>query len=276
MPHLQLGWSASFELGAAFLLLSLLLRALTPRWRGLVPAALQAALLLGLYGLWGLVGAHAEGTVVGAQARGVALWDVERRLRVVSEAWVQDLVLPHHLLTEAANAYYVYGHVNLLIVLLAWVWWKHRPAYLGVSAVLVAFTISATAMQLLSVAPPRLLLTHPVVDTAVAYGQSVYGPADPGAVSQLAAMPSIHVGWALLIGLTVVREGRTRWRWLAMVHPALMSLVVVVTGNHYWLDGVAAGGLLAVATVAVWAAARLARNRRPRASVLQTRDEVSV
>lgn len=264
MPHLQLRWQVSLELAAAFVVVGLLVRLLVRggRWRPLAPAFVQAGLLVGLYGLWGLVGEHAAGTVAGAQERGLALWQLERRLHVLGEGTVQDLVLSHPLLAQAANTYYVYGHVNVLIALLAWVWWRHRPAYLRLCAVIVVFTAAASALQLVSVAPPRLLPGQLVVDTAVRYGQSVYGPADPGAISQLAAMPSIHVGWALLAGVTVALLGRTRWRWVGMVHAVTMSLVVVVTGNHYWVDGVVAGLLLGVAALVVAAGAQAVARRR--------------
>lgn len=252
MPHLVLDWRLSFLLAALLLALAAVLRlVLGSRLPAAVAAALQGALLVGLYGLWGLVGTVAEGSARGALARGQAIWDAERALHVPGEAALQALVLPHPLLTQAANAYYIYGHVNLMIALIAWVWLRHRVAYLRLCCVLVLFTVASSAMQLLSVAPPRLLAGHPVVDTAVVYGQSVYGAADPGAISQLAAMPSIHVGWALLEGLTVVALGRTRKRWLALSHPILMTLVVVVTGNHYWADGAVAAVLLALAAGAV-------------------------
>ena len=265
MPHLQLSWQVSLQLAAAFVLVGLLVRVLVRggRWRQLAPASLQAGLLVGLYGLWGLVGEHTAGTAEGAQQRGLQLWQLERRLHVPGEDTVQNLVLPHQLLTEVANTYYVYGHVNVLIALLAWVWFRHRGAYLRLCAVIVLFTVAASAVQLVSVAPPRLLPGPLVVDTGLRYGQSVYGPADPGAISQLAAMPSIHVGWALLVGIVVALLGRTTWRWVGLVHAVVMSLVVVVTGNHYWVDGVVAALLLGVAALVVIVGARRAPRREP-------------
>jgi hypothetical protein len=59
-------------------------------------------------------------------------------------------------------------------------------------------------------------------------------------------MPSLHVGWALLISVVVIRTTTPRWKWLTLVHPAITTLVVVVTANHYWLDALAAAALLAV------------------------------
>jgi hypothetical protein len=57
-------------------------------------------------------------------------------------------------------------------------------------------------------------------------------------------MPSLHVGWALALAVSVIAVTRGRWRWAWLLHPALTLLVVVVTGNHYWVDGIVAAALL--------------------------------
>jgi hypothetical protein len=96
------------------------------------------------------------------------------------------------------------------------------------------------------------------VDTGVVLGQSVYGP-DPrnhGLVNQYAAMPSMHVAWAVLFAVTVILATRTAWRWLAVVYPAVTTSVVVITTNHYWLDGIIGVLLLGVAVTAVALATR--------------------
>lgn len=65
-------------------------------------------------------------------------------------------------------------------------------------------------------------------------------PDDLGAASsanQIAAMPSLHVGWALLVAIACVAGLRSRWRWVAVAHPVLTTSVVVVTANHHWTDG---------------------------------------
>jgi hypothetical protein len=100
---------------------------------------------------------------------------------------------------------------------------------------------------ILPVAPPRLLPRLAMVDTGLLYHQSVYGPPGTGIADQLSAMPSVHMAWSLFIAFTVIMVGGSRWRWLVMGHPLATMLVVVVTANHYWLDGVAAALLLAVA-----------------------------
>jgi PAP2 superfamily len=88
-----------------------------------------------------------------------------------------------------------------------------------------------------------------MVDTAVRYGQSVYGSVAGFNADQLSAMPSVHVGWSLLAALVIVEVSRSRWRWLALAYPLLTLLAVVVTANHYWMDGIAAALLLALALI---------------------------
>jgi hypothetical protein len=94
-----------------------------------------------------------------------------------------------------------------------------------------------------------MLPQHGFVDTGVRFGQSVYGPVagSDGLANQFAAMPSLHVGWALAVALALaaVTAGRLRWLWFA--YPAVTFVVVVVTANHFWLDGLVSAGLVAVA-----------------------------
>jgi hypothetical protein len=74
----------------------------------------------------------------------------------------------------------------------------------------------------------------------------------------------MHVGWAFFLAIVVITVARSPWRWLIVVHPVLMTLTVVVTGNHYWLDGIVGVALLGIGLVlfrrdAPWSA--VARHR---------------
>ena len=83
-----------------------------------------------------------------------------------------------------------------------------------------------------------------MIDTGLAYGQSVYGTLGRGIAGQLQAMPSIHVAWAALVGWAAMVESTNRWRWIGPIHFSITFLVVALTGNHYWLDGIVAMLLL--------------------------------
>jgi hypothetical protein len=79
---------------------------------------------------------------------------------------------------------------------------------------------------------------------------------------EFSAMPSVHVGWALIVAVAVITASRSRWRWLAAGYPVLTMLVVVVTANHFWLDGIVSG-LLVVLVLTGQRLVRTARRRGP-------------
>jgi hypothetical protein len=239
-------------LAAASVLGRLLARVLTSgsRVRTACGVAWEAGLLFGLYALWQFAGSFTVMSRNGGLARGQWVWHAERVLRLPSEAAVQRLFLPHPLIIQAFNLYYDILHFPVLIGCLIWVYAWHRADYPRIRTVVALFTAASLAVQLIPVAPPRLLPGVGMVDTAFKYGQSVYTWNNGAlAADQYSAMPSVHVGWALIVALAVITVSRSRWRWLALVYPALTLLVVVVTANHFWLDGVAAAALVGLAVL---------------------------
>jgi len=84
-------------------------------------------------------------------------------------------------------------------------------------------------------------------DTALVYGQSVYGSVGGFDADQLSAMPSVHVGWAVLVAVCAYKVSSSRWRYLGAAHAVATVFVVVATGNHFWGDGIVAVALLAAA-----------------------------
>ncbi len=215
----------------------------------------------------------------GAVGRARWLWHAERVMHWPSEAWLQHLILPYPYLVQAFNLYYDILHFPVLIACLVWLFVWHRERYGSFRITLVAFTGICLLIQFVPVAPPRMLSGIGMVDTAARYGQSVYSSTAAFQADELSAMPSVHVGWAILVAIAVITVSSSRWRWLALLYPVLTSVAVVVTANHFWLDGVVAGVVLA-AVLAVQAAARrllAARVSRtvPQESVSQTDDAVT-
>ena len=98
------------------------------------------------------------------------------------------------------------------------------------------------------------------VDTLDLYGPAIYtDSAIAGHANQIAAMPSLHFAYAVLVAYLLVRVVSSPLRWLGVVHPLTTVLVIVVTGNHFWLDSVVAGLLVIVlAPLATPARRRLA------------------
>jgi hypothetical protein len=217
------------------------------RWDLAADFFTQVSLIAALYSIWQLIASYADGRAKGAVHHGLWVWRVERDLYWPSEAAMQRLILHHRLVVEVCNLFYAGVHVPALGIFLVWLFVRHRAQFARYRDALAVLTLLCLLAYLVPVAPPRLLPKLGMVDTGLLYHQSVYGRPGTGIADQLSAMPSVHMAWALFIALTVVQVSRSRWRWLIVAHPAATMLVVVVTANHYWLDGAAAAVLLAVA-----------------------------
>ena len=222
----------------------------------------EAAVVVGLFALWQLAGSFSLMGADGATDRARWLWHAERVLDLPSEAALQRPILPHPLIVQAFNLYYDTLHFPVLIVCLIWLFARHRERYAQFRITLVAFTGLCLLIQLIPVAPPRLLPAIGMVDTAARYGQSVYSATGAFQADQLSAMPSVHVGWAILVAMAVIVALRSRWRWLAILYPVMTMLAVVETANHFWLDGIAAAMVLLL-VLAAQCATRLLRRGHP-------------
>jgi len=250
----------------------LLPRVQPQRWRIVGPLAWETAVVLGLYAFWMKSADWAVTRAVGATGHGLWVWRVEHDVHLPSEVAVQRLVLPHPLWVQAVNGFYAVVHVPALVLFLVWLYFRHPSRYSRWRNVGAVLTGACLLIQMIPVAPPRLLPQLGFVDTAVRYGQSVYGTGGIKIAPQLAAMPSVHVGWSVFIAVAVIAVGTSRWRWWILLHPALTVFAVVATANHWWLDGIVAAALLPIAMAVeatagvTWAAvaSRRALSRRSR------------
>jgi hypothetical protein len=206
----------------------------------------ELAQVLGAFLLYNLGRMLAAQEVGSADAHAERVLDVERWLHLPTEATLQTWALGHDWLIELANRYYVSVHFPLTIAVLVWLFRYRRTAYTWAKrALLLATGVALVFHVLLPVTPPRLLTSLGMVDTGHAGGMSIYQAPVLGSMSnEYAAMPSLHVGWALLLAVVLVTACRTRWRWLWFLHPLATLLVVVSTANHYWLDGAAGAALV--------------------------------
>jgi hypothetical protein len=217
-------------------------------------AARELVLVAALFLAYKLGRIVVEGHVEEAMRNAASVWDFERVLHLPSEAALQGGLLSHTFWVRAANCFYAYVHFPATAATLIWMYVKRPQIYLWMRRTLATLTAFALVVHALyPLAPPRMLGAAGMVDTGRLFGPSVYGsPSTDTLSNQYAAMPSLHVGWAVVVALALVAAtSRRGWRWLWMVHPVITLLVVVVTGNHYWVDAVAALGLLAVVVALV-------------------------
>lgn len=219
----------------------------------LAPFAREGTLISGLYALWQLAGTLSVTGTSRALSRAEWIERTERAWHLPSEASVQQALTGSSAITQAANLYYATMHFGVLFVFLVWLFVWHRDRYPKVRRVLALTTLVCLAIQLIPVAPPRMLPGY--VDTAAEFDQSVYGAGFNA--DQLSAVPSVHVAWAVLIAWAVARIAHGRRRWLGVAHAVLTALVVVMTANHFWADGIVAVAVLVVCAALEEAACRL-------------------
>jgi PAP2 superfamily len=214
--------------------------------RALVIEVFLLGVMFGVYEL-GRHLAHAEAGEATAHAH--QIWNLERWLHLPSESGIQDWVLDQANVARLANLYYVGVHFPATFAILAWLFVRHRGEYLRVRTELIISTAIALLIHInYPLAPPRLVPQFGIVDTMVTVGPSAYPQStESGFANQFAAMPSLHVGWAVLMAIAVIRVYRTRWRWAALLYPAATWTVVVVTGNHYMIDGIVGTAIVLVA-----------------------------
>ncbi|MEU8239556.1 phosphatase PAP2 family protein [Actinoplanes missouriensis] len=219
---------------------------------GILSALRELSLVAALFMVYKVGRLAADGHVDEAFRNARAVWDVERWLHLPSELTVQRALLDWHALVEVANSYYAYVHFPATAAALIWLY-LYRPAhYRWTRNVLTLLTGSALLVHfVIPLAPPRMLGETGMLDLGHLFGPAVYGNPETDHLSnQYAAMPSLHFGWALVVAVALMAAigGRRRALWL--LHPAITLLVIVATGNHYWLDAVA-GGLLTAAAYAL-------------------------
>ncbi|MFB7242695.1 hypothetical protein CW362_40650 [Streptomyces populi] len=177
------------------------------------------------------------------------IWRTEHHLGAAVEESVNHAVNQVGWLIIGMNYYYATLHFVVTLSVLVWLYRCHPGRYAAARLVLFATTVVAlVGYYFFPLAPPRLMTGGTFVDTVMVH--QTWGSMASGDLkhmsNQYAAMPSMHIGWALWCGLTVFALARAPWaRILGILYPVATLVVIVATANHFWLDAV--GGLLCLA-----------------------------
>jgi len=198
-----------------------------------------------------------------AFANARAIFDIERALGLFVEADVQRWVLGNELWWRTANFVYFWCDFPLIVGVGVVMLFTRRDCYTFLrDACLISGGIALVMYVTVPVAPPRLLPELGIVDTLEQFAHLSYqAQSMQSFVNPYAALPSLHVGWALLLVVAVWRatsSGAARGGGLVVL--VLQSVAVVATGNHFVVDGIAG---LVVCLVAWWAALWLQRRGYP-------------
>ena len=206
----------------------------------------EVAIGLGVYALYLLAANRKRGPE--GRARAVAnaarILALERRLRIDVEPRLQALLLPHRRLLVLLNLAYVTLNVGLTVGWLMRLYAGRHPEFHRIRRATALTSLGAQPVFVLfPCAPPR---GHEEFVDTIADVSGI--DLDSGLVSRLydplAAMPSIHVAYAVVTAAGIAGTSRSRTlRALAPAYPPLVALIVFVTANHYVLDAVAGAAL---------------------------------
>lgn len=215
-----------------------------------------------------------EGSTADALRNAERVEDLQRWLGIMIEPDLQDLITHSTILVNVVNWIYIWAHWPLIAVVAAWLILRHPDQYrLTRNAFLISGGLGLIVFATFPVAPPRLTDLD-VIDTVTENSRAYRILQPPAFTNQYAAMPSLHFGWNLLIGIAIYRVAGNVWlKAFAILIPVAMGIAVVLTANHYILDAVA-GGLFAMTGLflASWLRRR-ARLRDRRKAELQMRHE---
>jgi PAP2 superfamily len=170
--------------------------------------------------------------------------ELERRLGIHVEPELQALLLPRRRVVAALNVAYVTLNVGLTVGWLCRLFRRRDSEYHRLRRAAVLATLGAQPVFLLfPTAPPRTL-DHFVDTIADVSGVDL----DTGIVARLydpiAAMPSIHVTYAVVTAAGIARTSRSPLaRALAPAYPPAVAFVIFATANHYVLDALAGAAL---------------------------------
>jgi membrane-associated phospholipid phosphatase len=237
---------------------------LSGRWlpHGWLDALRQLALFGGAYYLYRIVRGIVDGQAGLAFENARAVVDAERSLHLFFEPGLQSWAHDHvNWVLWVANWMYVNSHFVVTTTFLIWLYLARNHAYYFVrNMFLIAMGLALVGYVAFPTAPPRFLPEWGFADTVASFvGESAENSANV-LYNPFAAMPSMHVAFALMIAVPAIMLVRHRALKVAWgVYPAIVTFVVVVTANHFWLD--AAVGAIVAAVSAVAAAAALARAR---------------
>ena len=248
------------------------LRAPRPRRRPRPALWRELALLAVLYLLYSLSRSLVGSDPTTAMANGALVLAAERAVGLDVEAAVAQWLAASTVLSVVFAYAYAALHYTVTPAVLVWLWRRHPHDYSAARTVLLAASaVALVCYWLVPVAPPRLL--SPDFPDVLAltsslgwWGAEASAPRGLGGLTnQYAALPSMHVGWAVWCGLVVARLTHSRRvRAVALAYPVLVTVVVVATANHYLVDAVAgAAVVVGAALVLPRAGASTARTAEP-------------
>jgi hypothetical protein len=198
-------------------------------WRFLAPWAFEAALVVGGIFLYQLTKLRAVADPATAFANARDVIELERALGLFHEAAIERLVLEHTTLMPALRWLYLHLHFPAILAFLLWLRWRHPARYPRIrNGFALAHLIALVVFVLYPCAPPRMFPEHGFVEILALPYEGTHNP--------YAAIPSMHYGYASLVGGGLVWLGTGWQRWLGALYLVLIMVVIVATAAHFIID----------------------------------------
>src|SRR5215210_496103 len=207
----------------------------------------QTAIVLVAIGVYEAARSFIEPNWAVAIANAERIAELERGLSFAWEQSLQRAFLGMPELIEAMNLFYFVGHFVLTGVFFYWLYHQSRDGFRSFrDAFLWATAIAFVIHWTFPTAPPRLLSDLQIEDTLrVLWNLDIGSPGGSAISNPVAAVPSLHAGWAVGVGLGLYRYATSRLlRGLGVLYPLVVVLTIVVTGNHFIFDALAGAAVL--------------------------------
>lgn len=213
--------------------------------------------------VYGAVRAVTEGSVAQAVANAEAVDRIEDTLGIGWENAAQSLVIGSSVLVTLVNWIYIWGHWPVIIAAATFLYVR-RPTHYRVlrNAIITSGLIGFLFFYEVPTAPPRLVELG-LADTVLEHSHAYRALQPPSLTNQYAAMPSLHFGWNLIVGIVLFAAFTSvAVRAFAVAMPIAMGFAVIATANHFVLDIAVS---MVVVGVGLAVAVALERHRSARA-----------
>jgi hypothetical protein len=215
----------------------------------------QLLLFCGAYWLYRFVRGFTDGRVAQAFDNARDLIQIEQGLGLFIEPAVHAWARGSSWMIDGASWMYVNSHFTITTVTLAFIYLRRNPSFYFIrNMFMVAMGIALVLYAAFPTAPPRFMPEYGFSDSVAQFtGITAEGSSADALYNPFAAVPSMHVAFALMLGVPMASMARRAWvKALWILYPALVTFVVVATANHWWFDaftGAVTAGVAALAAI---------------------------
>src|SRR5829696_695036 len=220
----------------------------------------QLLLFCGAYWLYRFVRGFTDGRVAQAFDNARELIRIEQGLGLFIEPAVHAWARGSTWIIDGASWMYMNSHFTVTTLTLAFVYLRRNASFYFIrNMFMVAMGIALVLYAAYPTAPPRFMPEWGFGDSVARFtGLTAEGSSADALYNPFAAVPSMHVAFALMLGIPMASIARRAWaKGLWLVYPLMVSFVVVATANHWWFDAFAGALTAAVAAAAAVLFARV-------------------